>query len=77
MSAAASAPPWEFRMTTTIGRSKLFGTVGFTVLALLVSVQGAGRFPDPARDSSRAAAKDIRRPCLPEGLQGMEAVFGS
>jgi hypothetical protein len=47
------------------------------VLALLVSVQGAGRFPDPARDSSRAAAKDIRRPCLPEGLQGMEAVFGS
>src|SRR6478735_8015864 len=76
MSAAASAPPREFRMTTTIGRSKVFGTVGFMVLALLVSVQGAGRFPDPARDSSRAAAKDIQTAVVAGGcFWGVEAVF--
>ena len=63
-------------MTTTIGRSKVFGTVGFMVLALLVSVQGAGRFPDPARDSSRAAAKDIQTAVLAGGcFWGVEAVF--
>ena len=63
-------------MTTTIGRSKLFGTVGFTVLALLVSVQGAGRFPDPAQDSSRAASKDIQTAVLAGGcFWGVEAVF--
>ena len=63
-------------MTTTIGRSKVFGTVGFMVLALLVSVQGAGRFPDPARDSSRAAAKDIQTAGVAGGcFWGVEAVF--
>ena len=63
-------------MTTTIGRSKVFGTVGFVVLALLVSVQGAGRFPDAARDSSRAAAKDIQTAVLAGGcFWGVEAVF--
>ena len=63
-------------MTTTIGRSKVFGTVGFMVLALLVSVQGAGRFPDPARDSSRAAAKDIQTAVVAGGcFWGVEAVF--
>lgn len=63
-------------MTTTIGRSKVFSTVGFVVLALLVSVQGAGRFPDPARDSSRAAAKDIQTAVLAGGcFWGVEAVF--
>ena len=63
-------------MTTTIGRSKVFGTVGFMVLALLVSVQGAGRFPDPARDSPRAAAKDIQTAVVAGGcFWGVEAVF--
>ena len=63
-------------MTTTIGRSKVFGTVGFMVLALLVSVQGAGRFPDPARDSARAAAKDIQTAVVAGGcFWGVEAVF--
>ena len=63
-------------MTTTIGRSKVFGTVGFVVLALLVSVQGAGRFPDAARDSSRAAEKDIQTAVLAGGcFWGVEAVF--
>lgn len=63
-------------MTTTIGRSKVFGTVGFMVLALLVSVQGTGRFPDPARDSPRAAAKDIQTAVVAGGcFWGVEAVF--
>ncbi len=63
-------------MTTTIGRSKIFATVGFVVLTLLVSVQGAGRFPDPARDSPRAAAKDIQTAVLAGGcFWGVEAVF--
>jgi peptide-methionine (S)-S-oxide reductase len=63
-------------MTTTFGRSRLIGTVGMMMLALLVSVEGAGRFPDPARDSPRAAAKDIQTAVLAGGcFWGVEAVF--
>jgi peptide-methionine (S)-S-oxide reductase len=47
-------------MKTTFGRLGFIGVVGAIVLAALPSVQGAGRFPDPARDSPRAAAKDIQ-----------------
>jgi peptide-methionine (S)-S-oxide reductase len=63
-------------MTTTFGRSRLIGTVGMMMLALLVSAEGAGRFPDPARDSPRAAAKDIQTAVLAGGcFWGVEAVF--
>ena len=63
-------------MTTTFGRSRFIGTVGMMMLALLVSAEGAGRFPDPARDSPRAAAKDIQTAVLAGGcFWGVEAVF--
>ena len=63
-------------MKTVFGRLGFIGVVGAIVLAALPSVQGAGRFPDPARDSPRAAAKDIQTAVLAGGcFWGVEAVF--
>jgi peptide-methionine (S)-S-oxide reductase len=63
-------------MRSTSGRSSFIGFLGIAVLAALPAVQGAGRFPDPARDSPRAAAKDIQTAVLAGGcFWGVEAVF--
>jgi peptide-methionine (S)-S-oxide reductase len=66
-------------MTTAFARPSLLGAVGFLVLAALVfprNIGGAGRFPDPVRDTPRAAAKDIQTAVLAGGcFWGVEAVF--
>src|SRR6185436_5530939 len=63
-------------MTTPFVRPGRLGTAGFLVLASLAFPAAAGRFPDPARDTPRAAAKDMQTAVLAGGcFWGVEAVF--
>ena len=63
-------------MTTGFTRPGVIRTLAVVVFATTVSVGGAGRFPDPARDSPRSAAKDVQTAVLAGGcFWGVEAVF--
>src|SRR5688572_5475243 len=66
----------ELTMTTASTRPGVIGTLAVVVFATTVSAGGAGRFPDPARDSPRSAAKDVQTAVLAGGcFWGVEAVF--
>jgi peptide-methionine (S)-S-oxide reductase len=66
-------------MKTAFARPRFIGTVALLVLAAFAfprALGGAGRFPDPVRDTPRAAAKDIQTAVLAGGcFWGVEAVF--
>jgi peptide-methionine (S)-S-oxide reductase len=66
----------SFSMRTAVTRPRLLGAVGIVALAAITSVAGASRFPDPARDTPRAAARDPQTAVLAGGcFWGVEAVF--
>jgi peptide-methionine (S)-S-oxide reductase len=63
-------------MSTRFGRPGVIGFVGLVAFATITSLQGAGRFPDPARDTPRAAATDVQTAVVAGGcFWGVEAVF--
>jgi peptide-methionine (S)-S-oxide reductase len=66
-------------MTTAFARLRLLGTLAFVGLSAIAAsrdIGGAGRFPDPERDTPRAAAKDIQSAVVAGGcFWGVEAVF--
>ena len=63
-------------MTTAFARSRIMGAAGILVLTAMASAAGAGRFPDPARDTPRSSAKDVQTAVLAGGcFWGVEAVF--
>lgn len=55
---------------------KQFGVAGLIALAVMTPAAGAGKFPDPARDTPRAATKELQTAVLAGGcFWGVEAVF--
>src|SRR5919107_864400 len=63
-------------MSSPFTRSKVSLIVAALAVAFLATPNAAGKFPGPARDTPRAAARDLQTAVLAGGcFWGIEAVF--
>jgi peptide-methionine (S)-S-oxide reductase len=63
-------------MPTRFTQVKILGAAGLAMVALLATPRAAGKFPEPAKDAPRAAARDLQTAVLAGGcFWGVEAVF--
>jgi peptide-methionine (S)-S-oxide reductase len=63
-------------MPTRSTQVKILGAAGLALIALLATPHAAGKFPEPAKDAPRAAARDLQTAVLAGGcFWGVEAVF--